>query len=134
MALKLSLKPGEKVVVNGAVLQNDDRRTSIVVQNHASILREKDIMLPEQAATPARRIYFAIMMLYLQEGDSERYREEFVQRMSEFINVLSTPEAITTCFSIVEHVHMGAFYKALSQCRSLFPFEEERLSHVPSAA
>ena len=42
MPLKLSLKPGEKFVLNGAVLSNGDKRTSLVIQNKACVLREKD--------------------------------------------------------------------------------------------
>ena len=48
MPLKLSLKPGEKFVLNGAVLTNGDKRTSLVIQNKACVLREKDIMQPER--------------------------------------------------------------------------------------
>ena len=46
MPLKLSLKPGEKFVLNGAVVQNGDRRGVLVLQNKASVLREKDILQP----------------------------------------------------------------------------------------
>ena len=69
MPLKLSLKPGEKFVLNGAVLTNGDKRTSLVIQNKACVLREKDIMQVEDADTPARRIYFPIMMMYLDPDD-----------------------------------------------------------------
>ena len=55
MPLKLSLKPGEKFVLNGAVMTNGDKRASLVIQNKASLLREKDIMQREDANTPARR-------------------------------------------------------------------------------
>ena len=65
MPLKFSLKPGEKFVLNAAVLANGDKRTSLVIQNKACLLREKDIMQPEGANTSARRIYLAIMMMYL---------------------------------------------------------------------
>ena len=44
MALKLTLKPGERFVVNGAVIANGDRRSSLILHNKAAILREKDIM------------------------------------------------------------------------------------------
>ena len=64
LPLKLSLKPGEKFVLNGAVLQNGDRRAVLILQNRASVLREKDIMQPEAVVTPARMIYFPIMMMY----------------------------------------------------------------------
>ena len=50
--LNLTLKPGEKFVINGAVVVNADRRTSLLIQNKVSILREKDVMLPGEANTP----------------------------------------------------------------------------------
>ena len=53
MPLKLSLKPGEKFVCNGAVLTNGERRVSLVIENKASILRDRDIMQADQATTPA---------------------------------------------------------------------------------
>ena len=56
MALKLSLKPGEKFVLNGAVVQNGDRRGVLILQNRASVLREKDIMQAEDVTTPAREL------------------------------------------------------------------------------
>jgi flagellar protein FlbT len=132
MSLKLTLKPSEKFIVNGAVLQNGDRRVTITIENRASILREKDIMMPEDAVTPARRIYFAIMMLYLEETENSGYADDFVGRMTEFMNAISSPEAVQDCVEIIQNVHSGKYYKALHICRKLFPFEAERLGYVAS--
>jgi len=130
MALKLTLKPGEKFVINGAVVQNADRRTTLVIQNKASILRERDIMLPEQANTPMRRIYFAVMMLYLDDKAQRQYYDEFVQRMTEFMNAIQSPDALAQCVTIIQHVHDKLYYKALTACRKLYAFEEARLNYV----
>ena len=77
MPLKLSLRPGERFVVNGAVVQNGDRRGALILQNKASVLREKDIMQPDEAGSPARRIYYPIMLLYLDQGDQDEAYAEF---------------------------------------------------------
>ena len=79
MALKLSLKPGEKFVLNGAVVQNGDRRGVLILQNRASVLREKDIMQAEDVTTPARRIYFPIMMMYLDESSASKFFDEIIE-------------------------------------------------------
>src|ERR1700709_857418 len=100
MPLKLSLKPGEKFVLNGAVLANGDKRTSLVIQNKACVRREKDIMQPKAANTPARRIYLAIMMMYLDGEASEEPYNEFALRMTEFMGALSTPELLGACVGI----------------------------------
>jgi flagellar protein FlbT len=129
MPLKLSLKPGEKFVLNGAVLANGDKRTSLVLQNKACILREKDIMQPEGATTPARRIYFPIMMMYLAPEDTESYYNDFALRMTEFMGAIRNRAALASCVEISRDVMSGAYYKALMACKKLFEFEGERLSY-----
>ena len=131
MPLKLSLKPGEKFVINGAVLANGDKRTSLVIQNNACVLREKDIMQPENANTPARRIYLAIMLMYLDGAASEEPYNEFALRMTEFMGAVRTPAVLASCVDISRDVTLGAYYKALIACRKLFDFEKERLSYEP---
>lgn len=133
MPLKLSLKPGEKFVLNGAVLANGDKRTSLVLQNKACVLREKDIMQSEEANTPARRIYFPVMMMYLDPDDSETYYNDFAIRMTEFMGAIKNREALATCLDISREVMSGAYYKALMSCKKLFEFEQERLSYDPES-
>jgi flagellar protein FlbT len=129
MPLKLSLKPGEKFVLNGAVLANGDKRTSLVLQNKACVLREKDIMQAEEANTPARRIYFPIMMMYLEGDELEVYYSQFALRMTEFMDAVHDRGVLATCVEISKHVMSGAYYNALVKCKSLFEFEQERLSY-----
>ncbi|CAN7391486.1 flagellar biosynthesis repressor FlbT [Phenylobacterium sp. LjRoot164] len=133
MPLKLSLKPGEKFVLNGAVVQNGDRRTTLVLQNKASVLREKDIMQPEDAATPARRIYFPMMMMYLDDGGAGRYYDEFAERLTEFMSVIRNPEVLAECVAISKHAMAREYYKALMLCRKLIEYEDERLGNVASS-
>lgn len=132
MPLKLSLKPGEKFVLNGAVVQNGDRRTVLVLQNRASVLREKDIMQLESANSPARRIYFPVMMMYLEEENFEAFYEEFASRITEFIGVIRNTTIQATCVQISKHVLAREFYKALMLSRKLIEYEDERLGNVPS--
>jgi flagellar protein FlbT len=132
LPLKLSLKPGEKFVLNGAVVQNGDRRGVLVLQNKASVLREKDIMQEEEANTPARRIYFPVMMMYLDEPNADRYYDEFVRRLTEFMGVIGNPAILAECVNISRHCMAREFYKALMLCRKIMDYEDERLGNVPS--
>jgi flagellar protein FlbT len=115
------------------VVQNGDRRSVLVLQNKASVLREKDIMQPDEVTTPARRIYFPVMMMYLDEGSASRYYDEFVRRLTEFMGVISNPGVLADCVDISKHVMAREFYKALMLCRKLIDYENERLGHVPSS-
>ena len=132
MPLKLSLKPGEKFVLNGAVVQNGDRRSALLLQNKASVLREKDIMQLEEANSPSRRIYFPVMMMYLEQSGSKDYNDEFMQRLSEFMSAVRNPEILNDCVNISRFVMIKEYYKALALCRKLIEYEDERLGHVAS--
>lgn len=129
MPLKLSLKPGERFVLNGAVVQNGDRRGVLVLQNKASVLREKDIMQAEEATTPARRIYFPIMMMYLEEANAEKFYDEFARRLSEFMGAIRNPEILTACVNASKQVMAREYYKALLSARRIMDYEEQRLGN-----
>ncbi len=129
MPLKLSLKPGERFVLNGAVVQNGDRRGSLILQNKASVLREKDIMQAEDANSPAKRIYFPVMMMYLDEGSADKFYDEFVRRVTEFMSVVKNPDALADCVAASKHVMAREYYKALLSARKIIDYEEQRLGH-----
>jgi flagellar protein FlbT len=130
LPLKLSLKPGERFVLNGAVVQNGDRRGVLILQNKASVLREKDIMQEEEVNSPARRIYFPVMMMYLDEAGAEKYHTEFVRRLSEFMGVIQNPEVLNDCVAISRHVLAREYYKGLMLARKLIDYENERLANA----
>ncbi|MCA6238242.1 MAG: flagellar biosynthesis repressor FlbT [Phenylobacterium sp.] len=132
MPLKLSLKPGEKFVLNGAVVQNGDRRGVLVLQNKASVLREKDILQPEDVNTPARRIYFQVMLMYIDPSETDKYYDEFVLRLSEFMDAVRNPEILSECVNISSCCLQRDYYKALLSCRKLIAYEDMRLRNEPA--
>lgn len=127
MALKISLKPGEKFVVNGAVLTNGDKRSAFVIQNRVSILRERDIMTEEQANTPAKRVYFAVMLSYLDSERVQSYYQTFVERMSDFMSAIDNPEIKLICVQISMDMMKGEYYRALTGCRKIVEYESKVL-------
>ena len=128
MALKLSLKPGEKFVLNGAVVQNGDRRGVLILHNRASVLREKDIMQAEDVTTPARRIYFPIMMMYLDESGAAKFYDELALRITEFMGATQNPEILAECVAASRHVLAREYYKALMSARKIVEYEERVLN------
>jgi flagellar protein FlbT len=66
MPLKITLKPGERLVVGGAVITNgSNQKCDLIVNNNAPVLREKDILTEKEATTPCSRIYFTIQLMYI---------------------------------------------------------------------
>jgi flagellar biosynthesis repressor protein FlbT len=130
MALKISLKPGEKFVVNGAVITNGDRRSAFVIQNKVSILRERDIMTEEDVTSPARRVYFPIMLAYLDSTKGDVYYQEFVARMSELMNALENQDAKMICVQVSLDMMNREYYRALTGCRKLIDYENKVLGNL----
>lgn len=87
-------------------------------------------MQSEDANSPARRIYFPVMMMYLDEAGATRYYDEFVQRLSEFMGVIRNPEVLAECVAVSKHCMGREYYKALMLCRKLIDYEDQRLGNV----
>ena len=119
MPLKLSLKPGETFVVNGAVVRNGDRRGVLLLENHARVLREKDILHPSDATSPAARAYFSVMQMYLLgESDGPAYSQT-AETLAALLAASEDEEARTAVLDISADVACSNLYRALSRCRRL---------------
>jgi flagellar protein FlbT len=105
-------------------VQNGDRRGVLILQNKASVLREKDIMQLSEATTPSKRIYFPVMMMYLDESSAPKVYDEFVTRLSEFMGATRNPLIMADCVAISKHVLSREYYKALMAARKLVDYEE----------
>ena len=64
MALKVELKPHRRIIVSDCVVTNSDQRTRLLIDGTVPILREKAIMTPDRADTPAKRVYLAVQLMY----------------------------------------------------------------------
>jgi hypothetical protein len=93
MPLKIQLKPKERVIINGAVIEgHDDARTEIVVLNNASVMRQKHILQQDEANTPVKRLYFALQMLYIEDRENhDPYKKSFEQYHKDLDETLSLP-------------------------------------------
>jgi len=127
MPLKINVKPGEKFVVNGAVMVAGKKGASLVLQNEATILLGKDIMQEDEANTPAKRIYFTILLMYLDQDESDQYRGIFLELVESFLEATTFKEVRMTLLNIVQDVNEKRFYRALKTCKALIAYEAEIL-------
>ncbi|WP_028464615.1 MULTISPECIES: flagellar biosynthesis repressor FlbT [Nisaea] len=125
MPLKINVKPGEKFVVNGAVMVAGKKGASLVLQNEATILLGKDIMQEEDATSPAKRIYFTILLMYLDHDDPDQYRGMFLELVESFLEATTFKEVRMTLLNLVQDVNEKRFYRALKTCKALIAYEAE---------
>lgn len=129
MSLKITLKPGEKLVINGAVLTSAGR-SELHLENSAAILRGKDVMQPEDANTPARRLYFACMMAYVDTRNRAQHQRQAVDFLEQLLGALIAPEGRMGCVRVAGHLARLDFYRALGECKRLCAYEAEALARL----
>lgn len=132
MTLRISLRDGEPVIVNGAVLRARGR-TELHLENEATILRGRDVMKPEEATSPAKRLYFACMMAYIDPSNPEKHRPAVLEGLEALLGALVSREAKSVCVSFAQKVASGNFYAALADCRWLIAYEADAMSRLDSA-
>jgi flagellar protein FlbT len=132
MPLRLKLKPQEKVVIGNAVIENGPKSVTFLIHSKTTILREKDIMLEEQANSPARRIYYVSLLMYLAGSieESKVHHPAYQELTSQFQEACPTPRAIELISDIGTKILDDNFYGALKSARNLITYEEEVLSEA----
>jgi flagellar protein FlbT len=124
MALKVELKPFERIVIGGSVITNSETRTRFMIEGEAPILREKDILTAEMANTPVKRLYLCTQMMYL-ENDIPKYQELYMGFVKDLLEAVPSfrPSLETASKLIVS----GSIYGSLKEIRTLMKREEELL-------
>ncbi len=131
MALKVELKPGERILVGESVITNGDQRTRFLVEGMAPILREKDIMTAKTADTPARRVYLAVQLMYI-SGDPMKHHQVYFSLMQDILQ--AAPSTGKYIANINNQILTGDLYKALKSAKKLIEYEQELLQHATGGA
>lgn len=117
MPLKLEMKQGDRIIINGAVVEAASPHTKIVVHNQAAILRGKEILTEEQSVTPATRVYFALQSAYLFPEHADTYLNQFWMYIDQYLE--ACPSAVDVVEEIKEKVYEGKLYPGLKSAQKL---------------
>lgn len=131
--LVLKLAPKERVLVNGAVIENGDRRSRLsIVTPDANILRLRDAIHPEEANTPVRRVCYAAQLILTGDMDPEEDRLPMLRRIEELSQVFVDPDSRASLAEATEALLEDNHYRCLKSLRSLLPREDRLLAIRPS--
>ena len=128
MPLRIKLPAKEKIIINGAVIENAGEATTIILHNRVDILCRKEVLTEQDAITPARRVYYALQCAYLFDGERDGYLKMFWQFLKDYEQ--AAPSAQATISKIGEAVKAEHYYDALRQTQDLIQHENERLEAV----
>jgi flagellar protein FlbT len=127
MALKVELKPNERILIGESVVTNCNQRSWLVIEGASPILREKDILTAKRADTPAKRIYLAVQLMYTSR-DPRPHHEVYFALVREIVQ--AAPSTWAYVEIINNQILTGNLYKALKEAKRLIAYEEGLLRHA----
>ncbi len=128
MSLKITLRPGERMIIGGAILKNGDKPSTFYVENKVPLLRERDIMKEDEADTYCSKIYFVIQLMYIDSPNVVKYHNTYWSLVRDLIEAV--PRTVGLVDQISQHILENDYYKALKLAKKLLAFEKEVLSRV----
>jgi len=125
MALKVELKPHERIIISACGGTNTDQRARLLIDgDRIPILREKDILTPETADTPAKLVYLAVQLMYL-SPDPMAHHPTYFSLVRDILTAM--PSAWPFIEGINNHILNGDLYHALKESKKLIGHEEQIL-------
>lgn len=126
-SLRISLRKGERIFVNGAVLKAD-RKTTLEFLNNVTFLMESHVMQAEEATTPLRQLYFVVQMILIDPGNASAATQMFARTHSLLLASFANAQVRHGLLDVGELVAGGRAFDALKRLRELFPVEAEILA------
>ncbi len=128
MALKVELKPHERIIIGNCVITNTDQRARLLINgDNVPILREKDILTPETADTPAKLIYLAVQLMYI-SPDGQANHGTYFNLIRDLVTAV--PSAWPLIEGINNQILNGDLYQALKEARKLVAYEKQLLDEI----
>lgn len=126
-SLRISLKAGERIFINGAVLRVD-RKVAIEFLNDVTFLLENHVLQPEQATTPLRQLYFIVQMMLINPEGVDQAMVMFRKSVVMLLTCFRDDEVLSELKHIDGMVTQGRAFEALKAIRALYPIEDQILN------
>lgn len=124
--LKISLRPGEKIYINGAVVRVD-RKVSLELLNDVQFLLESHVLQIEEASTPLRQLYFILQVMLMNPTGATQAYEMFRKTLPLMLASFADPGIRAALKQIDRMVGEGHVFEALKAIRALYPLEKRAL-------
>lgn len=133
--LVLKLGPKERVLVNGAVIENGDRRARLSIMTpNANILRLRDAIRPDQVNTPVRRVCYIAQLVLSGDAAPDEAEIQLNNGISQLSAAMVDADSQSSLSDALDAVNAHDFYRALKRLRTLLPREEKLLADMPKVS
>jgi flagellar protein FlbT len=131
VALKITLKSQEKIYINGALITNGDHPTQLFIENKVRLLREKEIMTPEQAKSVCQQIYMTIQLMYFEPERVKSFHKTYWNLIKTLTD--AAPSAASHVHEISEKILVEDYYGALKLTKKLIKYEQELIENAKAS-
>lgn len=122
--MNISLRRGEKLYLNGAVLRAD-RKVCIELLNDVTFLLENHVMQAQDATTPLRQLYFVIQLMLMSPNDAASALEMCRSMLASLSQAFTDARVLGGLALVAKHIDDKRMFDALKAVRALFPYEQE---------
>lgn len=127
--LVIKLGPKERVLINGAVIENGDRRSKIAIKTpNAHVLRLKDAIHPDQVTTPVSRVCYVAQLILSGDAAEDDGTRQLLRGIEQLSQVFDDADSRRLLAAASDAALAGNAYQALRQLRCLLPREARMLS------
>ena len=122
--LVIKLAPHERILINGAVIENGDKRSRLAIMTpNANILRLRDAIHPEEVNTPVRRVCYIAQLVLSGDAKPDEARVQMMRGVEQLSQALTDHDSRTQLSAATEALLDDQFYQALKALRALLPRE-----------
>lgn len=125
--MKITLKPGEKLFINGGVIRSN-KKITIELINDVVFLLENHVMQKEDTTTPLKQLYFTGQVMLMDPKNADEAFPLFVNMLTNLLKTFSDQEILFGLKDCADLAQTGKIFEILKIIRSLFPREEEILN------
>lgn len=122
--MNISLRAGDKLYLNGAVIQVD-RKVSIELLNKVKFLLGTHVLQAAEANTPLRQVYFVVQTMLMDPSSTAAALGLARKMILDAISVFGDPSILSELKHIDRMVSCGNCYEAMKSLRALFEQERE---------
>lgn len=126
-AMRLSLRAGEKIYVNGAVLRVANK-TSLEIMNDATFLLGQHVLQAEDATTPLRQLYFIAQTILMEPNNAEGCHLVFDESFDLLQETVSDADIRAGLENARKLMDASRVLEAMKTIRSLWPAEDRILA------
>jgi flagellar protein FlbT len=126
-SMQISLKAGERIYINGAVVRVD-RKVSLELLNDVVFLLEAHVLQADQTTTPLRQLYFILQTMLMDPLNAEATKGLFLDALASTVASFSNETALAGLQAVAQLVAGGRIFDALRTIRGLYAVEEAILA------